>query len=56
MANFFPVTHSTLAVETLKTEVLSDYDLDEIIELKLLTLGLNDTYIVNAVNSKKYIL
>lgn len=56
MDQVFPVTHSTLSVEALKTNVLTDYDLEDVIDLKLLNLGLNDTYVVRTVNNRKYIL
>lgn len=56
MTNFFPVTHSTLSAEALKTDVWADYGLNNLVDLKLLTLGLNDTYVITTIDAKKYIL
>ena len=56
MTNYFPVTHSTLSVKALTTDVLPDYGLNAIIDFRFLNLGLNDTYVITAVNSEKYIL
>ena len=52
----FPVTHSIPSVSALRTDFLSNYDLPEVTEVKLLSPGLNDTYLVTTVDSKKYIL
>lgn len=56
MDRVFPVTHSILATEALKTEVLANYDLDDVLEVKLLNQGLNDTYVVDNSSGIKYIL
>jgi len=49
MENYFPVTHSTLAINALMTDVLPDYDIGIPLECRLLHLGLNDTYLVKNV-------
>src|SRR5262245_57595821 len=46
MSKYCPVTHSTLSVQALIDDVLSDYDIDAPTECKLLNRGLNDTYLV----------
>jgi Ser/Thr protein kinase RdoA (MazF antagonist) len=55
MSKYFPVTHSTLSVKALMTEVLSDYEIDAPTKCKLLNRGLNDTYLIQT-NDTKYIL
>ena len=55
MENYFPVTHSTLAINALMTDVLPDYDIGVPLECRLLHLGLNDTYLVKT-RDGQYIL
>src|SRR5258705_1213722 len=55
MENYFPVTHSTLAITALMTDVLPDYDIGIPLECRLLHLGLNDTYLVKT-RDGQYIL
>src|SRR5258705_213100 len=55
MENYFPVTHSTLAINALMTDVLPDYDIGIPLECRLLHLGLNDTYLVKTLDGQ-YIL
>jgi len=55
MENYFPVTHSTLSVKALMTDVLPDYDIGTPLECRFLQLGLNDTYLVKTRNAQ-YIL
>ena len=52
----FPVTHSIPSVLALKADFLSNYDLPEVAEVKLLSPGLNDTYVVTGADFQKYIL
>src|SRR5882672_7261955 len=46
MENDFPVTHSTLAINALMTNVLPDYDIGIPLECRFLHLGLTDTNLV----------
>jgi Ser/Thr protein kinase RdoA (MazF antagonist) len=55
MSTYFPVTHSTLSVKALITEVLSGYDIGAPTGGRLLHRGLNDTYQVETKDTK-YIL
>ena len=55
METYFPVTHSTLAIKALMTDVLPDYDIGIPLECRLLHLGLNDTYLVKT-RDGQYIL
>ena len=55
MSNTFPVTHSILSVKALTTDVLPNYDIEAPTECRLLTLGLNDTFLVST-RGAKYIL
>lgn len=56
MNNYFPVTHSILSVKALITDVLPDYGLGAIVDLRFLNFGLNDTYALKTANGEKYIL
>lgn len=51
----FPVIQSLLSPEALMTEVLSDYDIGYLVDCKLLSHNLNDTYLV-ATSDCRYIL
>lgn len=55
MTRYFPVTHSTLSVKALITDVLPNYDIEPTTECRFLNLGLNDTFLVNT-QGAKYIL
>lgn len=55
MEKCFPVTHSTLSVNALMTDVLPDYEIGAPLECRLLNLGLNDTYLVKT-HDGQYIL
>ena len=56
MNNYFPVTHSTLSIKALTTDILPEYDLGAIVDFRFLNLGLNDTYALKTANGEKYIL
>ncbi|GCF10046.1 phosphotransferase [Dictyobacter arantiisoli] len=52
---FFPVTHSLLSTSALVSEVLTDYNIGQLIACRLIAHNLNDTYLV-ITNAEKYIL
>lgn len=56
MSNYFPVTHSILSVKALAADVLPDYGLGALADLRLLNRGLNDTYVLKTADGEKYIL
>jgi Ser/Thr protein kinase RdoA (MazF antagonist) len=55
MNKYFPVTHSTISVKALTTDILPKYNLGTVIDCRLLCLGLNDTYAVKTENGEQYI-
>jgi Ser/Thr protein kinase RdoA (MazF antagonist) len=55
MNNHFPVTHSTLSINALMTDILPCYDIGTPVECRFLNQGLNDTYVVET-KTDKYIL
>lgn len=44
MNKTFPVTHSILSINSLRAELLPDYELDSVRECTLINRGLNDTH------------
>ncbi|GHO48346.1 phosphotransferase [Ktedonospora formicarum] len=54
-STLFPVIQSLLSPQALITEVLSNYDIGNLVECKLLSHNLNDTYLVST-NNYQYIL
>ena len=56
MKEYFPVTHSTLSIQALITNVLPNYNLGSFVEGELISCNMNDTYYVEADNGNKYIL
>jgi Ser/Thr protein kinase RdoA (MazF antagonist) len=50
------VTYSTLSTDSLITEVLSDYDIDDILACQFFTGGFNDTYQVKSFQGSTYYL
>lgn len=55
-STYFPVTYSILSTKALITEILPDYGLGTIIDIKLWNLGVNDTYVLTTAHNEKYIL
>jgi Ser/Thr protein kinase RdoA (MazF antagonist) len=51
-----PVTRSILSTKALASDILPDYDLGAIIYLKVLWLGLNDSYVLKMVDGEQLIL
>lgn len=56
MNDYFPVTNSTLSPIALAKQTQSDYDVEQIEGCRLLHIGLNDTYILNCVDGKPYVM
>lgn len=55
LSSTFPVIQSLLSPQALMTEVLSDYDIGQPVDCKLLSHNLNDTYLVST-RDRRYIL
>lgn len=53
--NSFPVTHSILSPQALRSEVESDYDVGTPLVCQLISRGLNDTYLLKTADNR-YIL
>jgi Ser/Thr protein kinase RdoA (MazF antagonist) len=56
MSEVIAVTNSMLSVDALKRIVTSSYDLGNILEVRFLHFGLNDTYLVRTQKLEKFIL
>jgi Ser/Thr protein kinase RdoA (MazF antagonist) len=56
MSEIIAVTNSMLSVDALKRIVTSSYDLGNILEIRFLQFGLNDTYLVKTATPEKFIL
>lgn len=56
MSEIITVTNSMLSVDALKRIVASSYELADILEIRFLQFGLNDTYLVKTVKLENYIL
>jgi Ser/Thr protein kinase RdoA (MazF antagonist) len=56
MSETIAVTNSMLSVDALKRIVASSYDLGNILEVRFLQFGLNDTYLVKTQKLEKFIL
>ena len=56
MSEVVAVTNSMLSVDALKHIVTSSYDLGDILEIRFLNFGLNDTYLVKIATLEKFIL
>jgi Ser/Thr protein kinase RdoA (MazF antagonist) len=56
MSEVIAVTNSMLSVDALKRIVTSSYDLGNILEVRFLHFGLNDTYLVRTQTLEKFIL
>ena len=56
MTDYFPVTYSTLSTQALVRDVLPEYGLDGNADCRLFSLGVNDTYQINAVANGGYFL
>jgi Ser/Thr protein kinase RdoA (MazF antagonist) len=55
MTHYFPVTYSLLSAAALSREVLPGYDIEQPAGVRLLYVGVNDTYLVESA-AKRYIL
>ena len=53
MSEVVAVTNSMLSVDALKHIVTSSYDLGDILEIRFLNFGLNDTYLVKTATLEK---